>query len=315
MPSLDDDNSWDIDIGQAVAESKFIDQRVIPGLNLPDEIFVHFFFRNGEYGVSLTELYNRCKEALVNDDEQVRCAALKVLKRLIPRSGLRDHDLIPLLLKAASDELSIIREGAVEALASFGHQATLEIVEAVVDRLDDHAPDVQIAAIKALPGFGPDLAGLGVTKLGDITSNGVNEAEKTEACRALVQLGSEAKAAVEALVNAAFKDSNSQISREVVLALVAIDPAGDLVPNYCKHPDEQVRLVKLLRGLGESGRELRKRIESFQATSRTFRTLKQIAAELKTNEKKVSTLIKRLRIKKEGGEYIFSSSQWAEMLN
>lgn len=312
MSSLDDDNDWNI--GRAVAESKFIDQDVIPKLDLPAELFAHFFYRKGEVGVCLTELNNRCKEALVNDDKQVKCAALKVLKHLMPgRDGCYD-DLIPLLLTAASDKVpKKICQGAIEVLASFGHQATLEIVEAVVDRLDDHCLDVQIAAIKALPCFCPDLAGLGVTKLGDLVSNGVNEAEKAEACRALAQLASEAHTAVEALVNAALKDSKAQVRREAALALVAIDPAGDLVPNYCKHADEQVRLIKLLRELGESGRELRKHIESCQATNQTFRTQEDIANALQTHARKVKKLLDRLEIKKKAGKYVISAEQWAEM--
>ncbi|HEY7153390.1 MAG TPA: HEAT repeat domain-containing protein [Gemmataceae bacterium] len=123
---------------------------------------------------------------------------------------------VPHLSAALKDEEPAIRQNAAELLAAIGPVAreTRETVPALTDALKDTTPSVQLAAVVALARIDPTRAREAVPLLADAVDN-------VAAVQALADLGTEARAAVPALI-AALKHKEKDVRESARRALASI---------------------------------------------------------------------------------------------
>jgi HEAT repeat protein len=130
---------------------------------------------------------------LADDAEaNVRAHALAGLERLTVRS----KEALDVLKKKAKDDPEVIvRQSAIRTLSRYGKDAEPAVLEALTDR----KPEVQKAALNALPALKPD-AKAAVPLIEDVATKSDNASLRSAATHALKQFGDEGTKAINRLL-------------------------------------------------------------------------------------------------------------------
>ena len=311
---------WD-NLRPGIQEAKFVDELLQFAASLGDNDPVRRTGNKNTGTPTLAALISlcrgQCREGHVGAAELLGFAAERSTPVL---GGFLDAtilDALPDLIEMLAASSPDARIAAIKAIASFRESVTLDAVDAVTECIYDPCEQVQCEAIRAIMAFGLDKATTAVPRLTAILEGGVYAEVLLAACAALRSMGSEAKDAVGALVRVATDRSTSaRIAAAAASALTIIDPDGCAVANLVTHRDDRDRLLRVLRGLGERGRQMRHPLEAHEVVNvRTYRTHAEIADAANVAQRTLQRYLKELGIKKTGGKYSFSDAQWQQLTN
>lgn len=170
-------------------------------------------------------------------DDFLRVVSAWALVKIHPDNARHRQVAIPLLLEACSHKDESTRLAAIKALADL-HPPATTVIPALERALHDERPQVVLAAVDALAGYGADGAAPLVKALND-------ERLRLPAVLGLRRLGPDARAAVEPLLQLLQSESHPEMRQEIYFALGAIGPgaqsAVDTLVAHLQSDDLRVR--------------------------------------------------------------------------
>jgi hypothetical protein len=186
-----------------------------------------------------------------------------------------------LCLLIESNENRDVTAAAITSLQRFRLDAELSTLPALIQFIEGDYPELQKAAIGALPSFGPDLASEAIPALIGTLNNRLVEI-RLATCRILAWLGGqvpEAMRTIDALVTRFEGDEDSEVRSEATRALLRIDAKGKCIAKAISEENHRLGFLKMLRSFPEDEAARRLRHELWEAWMLGERTRSGAAGE------------------------------------